>query len=78
MPLFAQHAAGCHGAVIPERRAVQMTPAAARAAAERILPIARVVNIARCLEECKQAGNGFMVPTWTVNPLQVDYRGRWP
>lgn len=52
------YAAGCHGLVIPERRAAQMTPAAVRTAAgaAEYLPIARVVNIARCLEECKQAG----------------------
>ncbi|HZK24443.1 MAG TPA: 23S rRNA (guanosine(2251)-2'-O)-methyltransferase RlmB [Oscillospiraceae bacterium] len=52
------YAAGCDGLVIPERRAAQMTPAAVRTAAgaAEYLPVARVVNIARCLEECKQAG----------------------
>ncbi|MCR3921104.1 MAG: 23S rRNA (guanosine(2251)-2'-O)-methyltransferase RlmB [Firmicutes bacterium] len=52
------YAAGCHGIVIPERRAAQMTPAAIRTAAgaTEYLPIAKVVNIARCLDQCKQAG----------------------
>ncbi len=52
------HAAGCHGLVIPERRAVQVTPAVVRTAAGAAehLPVARVVNLARCLEECKEAG----------------------
>lgn len=52
------YAAGCHGVVIPERRAVQMTPAAVRtsAGAAEYLPVAQVVNIARCLDQCKDAG----------------------
>ncbi len=52
------YAAGCHGVVIPERRAAQMTPAAVRTAAgaAEYLPVAQVVNIARCLEQCKEAG----------------------
>jgi 23S rRNA (guanosine2251-2'-O)-methyltransferase len=52
------YAAGCHGIVIPERRAVQMTPAAVRtsAGAAEYLPVAQVVNISRCLEQCKEAG----------------------
>ncbi|NLZ38544.1 MAG: 23S rRNA (guanosine(2251)-2'-O)-methyltransferase RlmB [Firmicutes bacterium] len=52
------YAAGCHGLVIPQRRAAQMTEAAIRTAAgaAEYLPISRVVNIARCLEECKKVG----------------------
>jgi 23S rRNA (guanosine2251-2'-O)-methyltransferase len=52
------YAAGCHGLIIPERRAAQMTPAAVRTAAgaAEYLPIATVVNLARCLEQCKEAG----------------------
>ena len=52
------YAAGCDGIIIPERRAAQMTPAAVRTAAgaAEYLPIARVVNLARCLDECKDAG----------------------
>ncbi|HHU31031.1 MAG: 23S rRNA (guanosine(2251)-2'-O)-methyltransferase RlmB [Bacillota bacterium] len=52
------YAAGCHGLILPERRAAEMTPAAIRAAvgAAEHLPVARVVNLARCLDECKAAG----------------------
>jgi 23S rRNA (guanosine2251-2'-O)-methyltransferase len=52
------HAAGCHGLVIPDRRAAQMTPAAVRTAAgaAEYLPVAQVVNIPRCLDQCKEAG----------------------
>lgn len=56
--LRTAYAAGCHGAIIPERRAVQVTPTVAKASAgatER-LPVARVVNLVRTLEECKKAG----------------------
>ena len=52
------YAAGCDGIIIPERRAAQMTPAAVRTAAgaAEYLPVAQVVNLARCLDECKDAG----------------------
>lgn len=52
------YAAGCHGVVIPERRAVQMTPVAVRTAAgaAEYLPVAKVVNLARCVDACKAAG----------------------
>lgn len=52
------YAAGCHGVVIPERRAVQMTPVAVRTAAgaAEYLPVAKVVNLARSVDACKAAG----------------------
>ena len=52
------YAAGCHGLIIPERRAAEMTPAAVRSAAgaAEYLPIAQVVNLARALDQCKEAG----------------------
>jgi len=52
------YAAGCHGLILPERRAAGMTPAAVRtsAGAAEYLPVARVVNVARCLEQCREAG----------------------
>src|SRR5579862_3971364 len=51
-------AAGASGAVIPERRAAGLTEAAARASAGAVshLPVARVVNLARAMEELKQGG----------------------
>jgi len=56
--LRSAYAAGCHGVVIPERRAVQVTPTVEKAAAgtAALIPVAKVVNIARCLDECKEAG----------------------
>jgi 23S rRNA (guanosine2251-2'-O)-methyltransferase len=55
-------AAGADGVVIPERRAVGVTGTVAKASAgaSEHLPIARVTNIARTLEELKNAS------VWTV------------
>ncbi len=55
-------AAGADGVVIPERRAVGVTGTVAKASAgaSEYLPIARVTNIARTLEELKAAN------IWTV------------
>jgi len=62
-------AAGADGVVIPERRAVGVTAVVAKAAAgaAEYLPIVRVTNMARCLDELK-AGN-----IWVVG---VDERGQ--
>ncbi len=51
-------AAGAQGLVVPKDRACGLTPAAAKAAAGSLglLPVARVVNLARALEEMKSAG----------------------
>ncbi len=51
-------AAGAHGVVIPERRAAGLTDTVARASAGALahLPIAKVTNLARAMEELKQAG----------------------
>ena len=51
-------AAGAQGVVIPERRAVGLTDTVARASAGALahLPIARVTNLARAMEELKEAG----------------------
>jgi 23S rRNA (guanosine2251-2'-O)-methyltransferase len=56
------HALGVHGVVIPKDRAVGITPAAVKASAGALehCPIARVTNVARAVEELKQAG------VWTV------------
>ena len=50
--------AGAHGVVIPERRSAGLSPAAAKAAAGALnhMPIARVKNINRALEDLKAAG----------------------
>ena len=51
-------AAGAHGVIIPERRAAGLTDTVARASAGAIahLPIAKVTNLARAMEELKEAG----------------------
>ncbi len=49
---------GAHGVIIPERRAVGLTPAAVKASAGAVeyLPVARVGNIARLIEQLKEKG----------------------
>lgn len=49
---------GAHGVIIPERRAVGLTPAAAKAAAGALshMKIARVTNINRTIDELKEHG----------------------
>jgi 23S rRNA (guanosine2251-2'-O)-methyltransferase len=51
-------AAGAAGVVIPERRAAGLTEVVARASAGALahLPVARVVNLARSMEDLKRAG----------------------
>ena len=52
------HAAGAAAIVIPERRAAGLTETVARAAAGAVayLPVVRVANISRALEELKERG----------------------
>ena len=71
-------AAGAHGVVIPERRAAGLTDTVARASAGALahLPVAKVTNLVRTMEELKDAGY------WLVgldergdkNYTEVDYR----
>ena len=51
-------AAGAHGVVIPERRAAGLTDTVARSSAGALahLPVAKVTNLARAMEELKEAG----------------------
>ena len=50
--------AGAHGVIIPERRAVGLTPAAVKASAGAVeyLPVAREVNLTRTIERLKNEG----------------------
>ena len=50
--------AGAHGVVLPERRAVGLTPAAVKASAGAVehLPVAREINIARTIDRLKEEG----------------------
>ena len=70
-------AAGAHGVVIPERRAVGLTDTVARASAGALahLPIARVTNLARAMEELKEAGYWLVGLDETADKryTQVDY-----
>ena len=54
--LRTAHAAGAAAVVIPERRAAGLTGTVARAAAGALayLPVVRIVNVARALEELKK------------------------
>jgi 23S rRNA (guanosine2251-2'-O)-methyltransferase len=51
-------AAGAHGVVIPERRAAGLTDTVSRASAGALahLPVAKVTNLARSMEELKEVG----------------------
>jgi 23S rRNA (guanosine2251-2'-O)-methyltransferase len=51
-------AAGAHGVVIPDRRAAGLTDTVARASAGALshLPVAKVTNLSRAMEELKEAG----------------------
>lgn len=73
-------AAGAEGVIIPERRAAGITEAVSRASAGALehLPVARVKNLARAMEQLKEAGY------WLVglderapkNFTEIDYTGR--
>ncbi|RKD22758.1 23S rRNA (guanosine(2251)-2'-O)-methyltransferase RlmB [Ammoniphilus oxalaticus] len=55
-------AVGAHGIIIPRRRAVGLTSTVAKAAAGAMeyIPVARVTNIARTIEELKEQGVWFV------------------
>lgn len=50
--------AGAHGVIIPERRAVGLTPAAVKASAGAVeyIPVAKEVNLTRTIERLKKEG----------------------
>lgn len=52
------NAAGAHGVIIPKRRAVGLTAVVSKASAGAIeyMPVARVTNISRTIEELKEKG----------------------
>lgn len=56
--LRSAEAAGCHGVVIPKDRACPVTPAADKAAAGALahIPLCRVTNLSRAIEELKSEG----------------------
>ena len=72
--------AGVHGIIIPEHRAAQITPAVARASAgaTEYMPVSRVTNLVRTMEELKKQGVWFIgaetdgIDYWNS---PVDWRG---
>lgn len=72
--LRTAEAVGIHGVIVPERRAVGITPAVSRASAGAVehLSICMVTNLARAIEELKARG------VWIVgveeHPSAQDYR----
>ena len=71
--------AGADALCIPERRAAQVTPAVVRASAGATehLPICKVVNLARLLEQLREQGywSVGLSPEGTESWTAVDYRG---
>src|SRR6266542_2791273 len=74
------HAAGAGAIIIPERRAVGITDVVAKAAAGALehLPVVRVTNINRTLEELKRGGMWIygLDERGTEDYDQVDYAAR--
>jgi 23S rRNA (guanosine2251-2'-O)-methyltransferase len=66
--------AGAAGAVIPERRAAEVTPAVCKASAGAVehLPVARVRNLADFLIAARDAG------CWSYGASATDEQGRAP
>jgi 23S rRNA (guanosine2251-2'-O)-methyltransferase len=73
------HVAGAHGVVIPKDRAVGVTPTVVKASAGATehMKIAQVVNVARALEELKEAGLWIAgaVAAGGTEPWKVDLAG---
>lgn len=71
-------AAGAHGVVIPERRAAGLTDTVSRASAGALahLPVAKVTNLVRVMEELKEAGFWLvgLDEHATRTYMEVDYR----
>jgi 23S rRNA (guanosine2251-2'-O)-methyltransferase len=72
-------AAGFHGAIIPERRAAGITDAVVKASAGAVeyVPVARVVNLTRAIEELKRRNIWVygLDPAGAKSYLEVDYTG---
>jgi 23S rRNA (guanosine2251-2'-O)-methyltransferase len=77
--LRTAEAAGTHGVILPERRAIGLTATVAKASAGAIeyLPVARVTNLSRTIERLKDAN--FWIYALDVKGTQsylaVDYTG---
>jgi 23S rRNA (guanosine2251-2'-O)-methyltransferase len=74
------HAAGAGAVIIPERRAASLTDVVAKSAAGALehLPVARVTNVNRTLEELKRAGHWIygLDERGTESYDQIDYASK--
>lgn len=63
--------AGAHGVIVPERRSVGLTPAAVKASAGAVeyVPVARVVNLGRTMNDLKKLN----IWTYAVTMQGTDY-----
>lgn len=72
-------AAGAEGVIIPERRAAGLTDAVSRASAGALehLPVARVKNLVRAMEQLKEAGYWLigLDESGKQNYTEADYKG---
>ena len=69
---------GAHGVIIPKNRAVGLTASAARASAGALnyIPVARVTNLSRTVEQLKKRGIWFVCADMGGQPMyQVDMKG---
>lgn len=70
--------AGAHGAIIPKRRAVGLTPTVARTSAGAInyTPVAKVTNLKQTMEQLKKEGMWFVCADMDGTPYyQMDLKG---
>ena len=77
--LRTAEAAGVHGIIIPERRAVGLTAVVGRASAGAIehIPVVRVTNLTKTMEELKKEGLWFTAVEMdgTIEFQQADLKG---
>src|SRR5213082_1613538 len=68
-------AAGARGVVIPERRAAGLTDTVARSSAGALahLPVAKVTNLARAMEELRKRDTGW----WVWTSAQTRFTRKW-
>ena len=76
--LRSAECAGAHGVIIPKRRNVGLTPVVAKSSAGAILhiPVARVTNLARTIDELRERGVWIYCADMDGKPYhQTDLRG---
>ena len=73
-------AVGAHGIIIPKRRAVGLTATVAKASTGAIeyIPVARVTNMARAVEELKERGVWIVGTDAKGSEITVTWTARCP